>query len=351
VPEYGPLPPWLSTDNGSSYGAEIMRGRELKQRQKEQNFYQSQQPSMAQQAEVWKQKQVLYQKQADVLAQRALQDQEFQKSMTDINTQVQSGKMTQDQARFLTALAYMTRGQTGASGASSAMNAMKPAPNMTPQAVSIPGQPPPTPPSAGYTGQLNTILQAAGKPGGIAPQPGTPPQTLGYNIAGEFQSNRALGIQPPAAPPPTSVRELPVLRDDGTPDPTQFAIAGPKGVIVRSRKAKNAASPPKVTDINKYHRAKQDSTTLTAILNSPEKLTKWAGLHADGDEAEAKEIIQDKLDAAQEDVEALQEQYKDYDFSKEPTATPADQTAPTATNPKTGQKLHFKDGQWQPIQP
>lgn len=281
-----------------------------------------------QQQQEWKQKQQVYQQQAQALALRALQDQEFQKTMGDIQSQVQSGKMTQDQAHFMTGLAFLKRGQAGSAGASAAMTAMKP-PMVKP--FNIPRGGTAIDPQ---TGKVIGTGQAVAPP--VRPPVRlSPGQTLVDPTTGKPMFSAPVA---PPAPTPSSVREIPVLNADGTPDPTQFAIPTPKGLVVKSRPKPSTAksTTPKVTDINRYHKSKQGLMTAQAILSNPTKLTEWAGLHADGDEAQAKETLTDQAEAAQEDMDALKEVYPDYDFVKGAAPPAADKVKVKSPDGKIG---------------
>lgn len=297
------FPPWQQGNPGVEIPATLQRSRQLRQQQAVQA------QNMAMQAAEWKQKQAQYQQQAQVLAQRALQEQEYQKTMDGIikATQLQPGQpgyLSPQQIATATALANLKLGQGGSAGTAADMRALMPVPTMTPQPVNLPGQPPPAAPSAGFTGQLNSILQSAGKPGGIASRPGTPPQTIGQNIGGKFYTNKALGVGQAPPAPPTSVRELPVLRDDGTPDPTQFAIAGPKGVVVKSRPTPAKAAAEGVMTAQQRARlsdVRKQRDQLQTVLNDPEKY-----LMLSKDDADQKEKQLEKLNSELEKLEGVE---------------------------------------------
>jgi hypothetical protein len=330
------LPPWLTPqgNEGTVLGNEIMRGRELKQRQNEQNFYQSQQPSIGQQAEMWRQKQEQYQKQADMLAQRAVQEQEYQKGVSDLQTRSQippgqPGAMTPQQLQTQAALLQMKR-MSGAGGSSAAvMNALKPAPSLEP--LTIPGAATPkTMPSPGYTDKLNSILQTAGKPPIAAPA--APPAA--YSFGNRLVTPKELA--PPAAPR-AAAPVRPMTVPEGSEWMPEDKTTGRPGYFKVPQKAATskvpAAGAMTAQQKARWADVKQERNMLMKEIDEP------LFLALPKDQADKKEKRLEELNGQMQELE---------EGGGTAKTSPAVQTA---TNPKTGQKLEFVDGKWQPIQP
>lgn len=311
------FPPWQQGNPGVEIPATLQRSRQLRQQQAVQA------QDMAIQAAEWKQKQAQYQQQAQMLAQRASQEQEYQKGVRDLQTRSQippgqPGAMTPQQLLTQAALLQMKRMSGGGGSSAGVMSALKPAPSLEP--LTIPGAPK-TMPSAGFTDKLNAILQTAGRP--PMADPAAPPAAWSFG-------NRL--VTPKELAPPTAPRAAAPVRPMTVPAGSEWVPedkkTGRPGYFKRpDAGAMSAQQKARFSDLKKQRDA------LMKAMDEPEFLA------LPRDQAEKKEKRLEELNGQMQEVEG---------GSGSAQASPAVQTA---TNPKTGQKLQFVDGTWQPIQP
>ena len=93
--------------------------------------------------------------------------------------------------------------------------------------------------------------------------------------------------------------------------------------------------------------SKYDTLDYTSLLRRREAVEKEVNR---GMDSKGRRYDASKLRSLREQMNAIENQIKEKQPGKNPIAAPQMSVGPTATNPKTGEKLQLIDGQWQPLQ-
>lgn len=236
------LPPWLSTDNGSSYGAAIMQGQQMKRQKQQQAFEQDfKTKELSIEQGEWAEKQKQYQAQAEQSAKRYAAQQSLNKAI-EAASKLPPGSPERTQAVNGAYLQYGLEAGVGSAALGAALRGsmpQKPNPSLQFQKATMPRAQTNAAPSPTIEAGLSRIY---GPPTttAAAPQPGI--WTFGNRVLKQSE------MMPPAGPAqaPQSVQAIPVIENGKVLD-DQFGVFNGKSVTIHNKPKPGASTEGKLS--------------------------------------------------------------------------------------------------------